>query len=374
MKAVLGARCSVLGGTTAGPVHVVPSTEHGSEATMVRIGVVGAGWFASRRHLPDILACPEAELVALCRRSPDELALLARQFHANLTFTAFGRMLDEAPLDALLVATPHALHFPHAKAALERGLHVLVEKPLAVTAAQAEELAALAAARGRVLSTAVNPPFWAHCAYLKRFREQGALGEIEAAHLTMVGSVEHVFGRAPMPDQLPGLVRPTLFRADPALNGGGNLMDSGSHLVSELLWVTGLVPRAVTARMDAVPTDMRAVLTVELAGAAHPVLATITVVGDSHHARRRVQNNYYGSHGTAGVEGLPFRITLTPADGSPETLPETTLPPVPSPVADFVAAIREGRQPASPPAHGVAVTRVLEAAYRSATCGERIGL
>jgi predicted dehydrogenase len=352
----------------------------GGTTSVVRIGVVGAGWFASRRHLPDIVACLEAELVALCRRSPAELALLAEQFHAPRTYTDFDRMLDEAPLEALLIATPHALHFPQAKAALERGLHVLVEKPLAVSGRQAEDLAALATARGRVLSTAVNPPFWPHCAHLKALREQGALGEIEAAQITMVGAVEHVFGRAPMPDHLPGLVRPTLFRGDPALNGGGNLMDSGSHLVSELLWVTGLSPRAVTARLDALPTDMRAVLTVELgepAGAppiARPLLATITAIGNSRHPRRRVLSSYYGSRATATADGLPFRVVLTPAEGAPETFPESALPTVPSPVADFIAAIREGRPPVSPPAHGVAVTRVLEAAYQSAARGERVAL
>jgi predicted dehydrogenase len=104
------------------------------------------------------------------------------------------------------------------------------------------------------------------------------------------------------------------------------------------------------------------------------VIATITVVGDSRHTRRRVQNSYYGSRATVTVEGLPFRVTLTPAEGSPETLLESDLPPVPSPVADFIAAIREGRPPASPPAHGVAVTRVLEAAYQSAANGERVVL
>jgi predicted dehydrogenase len=353
---------------------------------MVRIGVVGAGWFASRRHLPDILACPDAELAALCRRSAPELTLLAERFHAPLVFTDFARMLDAAPLDALVIATPHALHYEHAKAGLERGLHVLVEKPLALTTSQAEELAALAAGRNRVLSTAVNPPFWAHCAYLKGLRERGDLGEIEAVQITMVGMVEHVFGRAPMPEGMPGLVRPTLFRGDPALNGGGNLMDSGSHLVSELLWVTGLAPRAVTARFDALPTDMRSVLTVELGecvpaaddshppSPARPVLATITAVGDSRHPRRRVQSTYYGSRATATVDGLPFQVTVSPADGAPETLTDSALPPVLSPVADFVAAIRDGRSPASPPSHGVAVTHVLEAAYRSAARGERVVL
>jgi predicted dehydrogenase len=340
----------------------------------LRIGVVGAGWFASRRHLPDIRRCPGVELVALCRRTPEELARLAAEFQPQRTFTDYDRMLADAPLDAVLVATPHALHYPHAKAALERGLHVLVEKPLAITTREAEELAASAEARGLVLSTAVNPPFWAHCAYVRGLRERGVLGELEAVHLTLVGSVEHVFGRKPLPEDLPGLVRPSLFRGDPALNGGGNLMDSGCHLVSELLWVTGLEPRAVMATMDALPTDMRATLTVELGPEARPLLATLVIVGDSRFPRRRVQNVYYGAGATATIEGLPFRVAVDRADGAVETLSEPELPAVSTPVADFAAAIREGRPPASPPEHGVAVTRLLEAAYQSAGRGCRVVL
>jgi predicted dehydrogenase len=340
----------------------------------LRIGVVGAGWFASRRHLPDIERAPDVDLIALCRRNPEELARLAERFRPQQTFTDYERMLDEASLDAVLVATPHALHYPQAKAALERGLHVLVEKPLAITTGEARELALLAERRGRVLSTAVNPPFWAHCRYVRDLRERGVLGELEVAHVTVVGSVEHVFGRAPLPQDLPGLVRPSLFRGDPALNGGGNLMDSGCHLVSELLWNTGLSPRAVSARMDATPTDMRAVLTVELGDASRPLIATIAVVGDSRFAGRRARSLYFGSAGTATIEGLPFQVTLASAERPPLTLTEAELAAAPTPIGDFAAAIREGRAPVSPPEHGVAVTQVIEAAYRSAEHGTRVEL
>src|SRR5439155_20741914 len=139
-------------------------------------------------------------------------------------------------LDAVVVASPHGLHHEHVRAALERGVHVLVEKPLAVTTEQAADLVALARERKLLLSTAVNPPYWPHCCYLRTRVAAGDLGQIEAVELSMVGAAEHVFGRAPMPANLPGVVPPTLFRGDPSLCGGGNLADSGAHLVSELLW------------------------------------------------------------------------------------------------------------------------------------------
>ena len=88
----------------------------------VRIGVVGAGWFASRRHLPDIGRCAGVELAAICRRNEAELERIAAHFGHPPAFTDYDRMLAEAALDAVLFCTPHALHGPEAAAALERGL------------------------------------------------------------------------------------------------------------------------------------------------------------------------------------------------------------------------------------------------------------
>ena len=90
-----------------------------------------------------------------------------------------------------------------------------------------------------MLAVAVNPPYWAHCHALRDWLAEARIGELEAVDLRWFGAVEALYGRGPLPENLPGVVRPSLFRGDPALAGGGHLMDAGSHLVSELLWVTG---------------------------------------------------------------------------------------------------------------------------------------
>ena len=102
--------------------------------------IISTGLHVEQKIAPAINATPDAELVALCRRSREELDRLARHFGVARTYTDFGRMLDEAALDALLICTPHALHYEQTRAALERDLHVLVEKPLALTTEQAEDL------------------------------------------------------------------------------------------------------------------------------------------------------------------------------------------------------------------------------------------
>jgi predicted dehydrogenase len=337
----------------------------------VRIGVVGAGWFASRRHLPEIGRCGRAQLTAVCRRNPAELERIAEHFGRPACYTDYQQMLAEASLDAVLICTPHALHGPQAAAALERGLHVLVEKPMALTAQAAEALAAQAAERGRVLAVAVNPPFWAHCHALRQWLSSGGAGEVEMIDLRWLGSVEALYGRGPLPEKLPGVVRPSLFRGDPALAGGGHLMDAGSHLVSELLWVTGRKPVTVSALMDDPANDLRACVSLQLDNGA---MATLGLRGDSHFPDRRVFGRYYGDAGSAAVDGTPFRLTLSPHGIPATTQTEAELPAVPTPVENFVDAILGRAELLSPPEHGIALARVMEAAYQSARTGQTVRL
>lgn len=336
----------------------------------LRIGVIGAGWFASRRHLPDIQAHPELTLAALCRRDTEALARLVARFAPEETYTDWQEMLERSRLDAVLIATPHAFHYAQARAALERGIHVLLEKPMAVRAEEARELRDLAAERGLMLGVAFNPPFWAHCHRIRGAIQAGRIGQIEAADLFWTGNAAYVFGEAPKPADLPGVVPPTMYRADPQLCGGGYLIDGGSHLVSELLWTTGLRAVRVTCLMDRLPSDRRATLALVLENGAQ---ATISCVGDSAHDRR-VRNTFAGSAGTITVEGAAFETTIHEAQGEPETFREGDLPSIAGPVANFVDAIR-GRGPLfSPAEHGVQVTEIIEAAYASAETGRAVEL
>ncbi len=337
----------------------------------VRIGVVGAGWFASRRHLPDIGRCAGAKLAAICRRSKTELRRIAEHFGSPPAYTDYAEMLAHADLDAVLICTPHALHGPQAAAALARGLHVLVEKPLALSAREAAGLAEQARERSRVLAVAVNPPYWAHCHALRAWVAEDRIGDLEASDLRWFGSVEALYGRRPLPETMPGVVRPSLFRGNPALAGGGHLMDAGSHLVSELLWVTGRHPVAVTALMDNPENDLCACVALQLDNNA---IATIAIRGDSRHPDRRVSSRYYGSAGMAAVDGMPFRVTLAPHGEPPTTQTEAELPPAPTPVENFVQVIHGHAAPLAPPEHGVALAQTLEAAYESARTGRTVRL
>jgi len=336
----------------------------------IKFGVIGAGSFTSRRHIPTIVNSPDAELVALCRRNEEMLRRMADHFGCDNTFTDYRRMLDEMDMDGVLVTTPHALHYEHARAALEKGLHVMIEKPMTIKTDEARELAGIAAGKGLVIVVALNPPFWSHTTYLREAINSGVLGEIEGADINWLGNAEHVFGLTPMPDSMPGVVPPTLFRADPKLGGGGHFVDSGSHLVSELLWTTGLRVREVCALMDDPEFDMRTNVNLTMENGA---VCTVSNIGDSK-ISRRIHNTYFGSKATLFVDGMPFKITTCKPDQEPVVVSPDDMPEAPQPVDNLIDAILERAKPLCSADDGLAVVEVLEAAYTSARTGRKVTL
>ena len=334
----------------------------------VRIGVIGAGSFASRRHIPVVIKSSNAELMALCRRDKEMLRKVAEHFGCNNTFTDYKEMLDSVEMDAVIIATPHALHYENARLALEKGLHVLIEKPMAVKSDEARELAKLAKDKGLVVVVAMNPPFWQHTNYVREIIKSGEIGEIEEVSISWVGNAEHVFGLVPMPDNMPGVVPPTIFRGDPKLGGGGHFIDSGSHLVSELFWTTGLNACEVYAVMDNAELDMRTTMGIKLENGA---VCNITNIGNSK-ISRRLHNVYFGSKGTLFVDGMPFKVTIVKPDGEQITVTEADMPSSQQPVENFIDAILGKTEPLCSADDGVKVVEAIEAAYNSAKTGKMI--
>src|SRR5262249_3121251 len=106
-------------------------------ADAVRVGVLGTSWWADLMHLPGLSQHPHAELRALCGRNRPRAEALAAKYGVPHIFTDYRDLITHGDLQALVIAAPDDLHYPAALAALDAGLHVLCEKPLALTAVQA---------------------------------------------------------------------------------------------------------------------------------------------------------------------------------------------------------------------------------------------
>jgi predicted dehydrogenase len=192
----------------------------------LRVALVGYGLAGSVFHAPMIAAAEGLTLDTVVTSNP-ERAAQARAEHPDVRVAASADELwpRSGELDLLVVASPNRTHVPLATEALRRGLHVVVDKPIAGTAAEARELARLAEERGLLLSVFQNRRWDGDFLTLRKLIDDGALGEVQR--------FESRFERwRPQPK---GGWRES---ADPA-ELGGLLYDLGSHIVDQALHLFG---------------------------------------------------------------------------------------------------------------------------------------
>jgi len=240
---------------------VTAATGHATTgAATARIGLIGAGWWATSTYLPILAARPDVELAAVCRLGQEELRRVAARFDIPFA-TEDYRLLLERPLDAVIVASPNTLHYAQARAALERGLHVMCEKPMTTSGAEAWDLVRLARERGVHL---LVPFGWNYKPYIqeaKRLMGRGVVGRVEHVSCHMASPVrdlysgreeaveQEAYGSAEQTDLLFHVTTSTW--ADPALAGGGYGYSQLSHILGLLFWLTDLRTEEVYAVMTA---------------------------------------------------------------------------------------------------------------------------
>lgn len=121
----------------------------------VRVGIVGAGWVAGARHIPGFRSHPQVEVVAVYDRKPERAQALAERAHIPRSTGDWEELLDLG-LDAVTVCTPPWTHAELAIGALQKGLHVFTEKPMAMNGVEARSMAEAARTAGRVLCVSHN--------------------------------------------------------------------------------------------------------------------------------------------------------------------------------------------------------------------------
>jgi len=144
----------------------------------LRVGIIGAGMIATIAHIPKLRETGRAEVVALARRKPDRLALMQKELNIAEGYTDWREMLDKSRLDAVVIATPHNLHVEPALAALDCGLHVLLEKPATDTIEGALMLVEAARKSDRVFSVAEDVRGMRSWRTIKRALEAGKIGTL----------------------------------------------------------------------------------------------------------------------------------------------------------------------------------------------------
>lgn len=193
--------------------------------TPVRLAIVGCGAIAELGHLPAAALAPEVEITLLVDRDEGRARALAGRFGIDRVATDLAETADHA--EAACVALPHHSHRSATEALLGQGVHVLIEKPLATSAADCDAMVDAADRAGRVLAVAMARRFCPSSRYLKQLVSSGMLGTIE--HFTILSGVGDAW-----PAQ-------SLYLLRAQESGGGVLMANGCHDLDILTWLLGPV-------------------------------------------------------------------------------------------------------------------------------------
>jgi predicted dehydrogenase len=182
----------------------------------IRVGVVGTSGWTERVHIGGLLSHPGATLAAICGQHSERTAALAARYSIPRAYTDFRQMIAEADLTALIVATPDDLHYACTMAALDAGMHVLCEKPLAGTAQEAHAMYRAAEEAGVVHMTMFTYRWLPIYRYLRSLIDAGYAGSILDYEMEWSSSY--------------GLGSAYNWRFD-AARANGVLGDFGSHLI-----------------------------------------------------------------------------------------------------------------------------------------------
>jgi predicted dehydrogenase len=314
----------------------------------LRVALLGTGWVADF-HARAVGEHPGAELAAAANWREPSLRALAGRHRIPRTTTDWRELAADPGIDAAVIATPNALHAPQAIAFLEAGKHVLVEKPMAPTLAEADAMVAAARRGGAWLMVAHCWRFHPDVRALRARVERGELGEIVKTR----GYGAHAgWG-------------PSGWFTDPALAGGGALLDMGVHAIDTTRYLLGdplpvRVCAAVGTRYGSYPVDDDAVLLVSWSN------GTTSVVESGWWqpkvAGLEADTELYGTGGYARV----WEQTEPPPGYE-----HCTQPMYSAQLAELVEAVAAGRQPRPGGEDGRVVLEVVDQAYASAGSSAR---
>jgi len=263
----------------------------------VRVGVFGTSWWADTMYLPPLENHPNAQVAAVCGRNPATAEKFAKTWNVPSFYTDAQSMLATEDLDAVLIATANDSHHDLAMAALEQGLHVLCEKPMALNATQAAEMRDAAREAGVITLMPFTYHWMPSNQWAKQLITNGYIGRplhINARYYTDFGFDDSYS-----------------WRFDREIAGSGIIGDLGSHWIHLARWLMGDVETSISAlastfveraeRPDGSPYDQTedsVAMTVRYASGAYGILQTSAVCwegtpfGQTHH---------YEVHGDAGT-------------------------------------------------------------------------
>ena len=347
----------------------------------VRLGVVGCG-VMGKRHLAAAAESPLLEPVAVADRFEEKAGEAAREYGIEKVYAEGAMLIEDPDVDAVVLATPTADRNALGVPALEKGKHLLVEKPVAMTAADVERMIA---ARGDRVAACCSGRyhFLASTTAAREVVAAGALGELRVVHC-------RAHGAAGPPRQK----SPPAWRLNKALNGGGILVNWGCYDLDYLFDVAGwtLKPRTVLAQAWTVPPRLQANVA-EGSDAETHFSALIRCDGGTVITFER--GEYMPAHSESawqivGTQGA-LNLVMVPQEGKVITHDDLTAEEgvvtrtvwegtetwgdmLGRMVVDFAEAIVHGREPATTLEKSLVIQKITDAIYASAESGRAVDI
>jgi len=339
----------------------------------VKCGVIGAGWWATYAHIPALLAHPQAELIAIQKRDLQQALRVAADFGIPYACTTVDELLELKGLQAVIVSSSPHLHHAHALAALKAGKHVLMEKPMTMTVAEAEELVALARERNLQLLISCPWHYTCHAATARDLVKSGAVGRVRMISALMTNPVSHLLrGAGTQPTHgTPYLYPHSATYSDPRIAGGGQIYAQVSHLAAYLTFLTGAWPTSVFARFhnDGAAVDIYDTLNLRMSDESVVAIASTGATGNE---RRDFYLRVFGTDGILFLDLWQGKLELVSQDGQTKHYPDLKadeIYPHLAPAINLVDSVLNPALNLSPGDLGLAAMQVIEAACQSARNG-----
>lgn len=342
----------------------------------LRLGVIGAGSWSVAAHLPALeKRRDEVEFVAVCRKGSDALERI-RQRYGFATASEDYRDVVRCGIDICVVASPGALHYEHAAAALEAGAHVLCEKPMTLDPAQAWALVDLASRRERQLLISFGWNYMPMIKDARRLVREPGIGRLEQMSVSMSSQTRELLSNTgAYPDADLDTVPEAGTWTDPTLSGGGYGQAQLTHALGLALH---LVPErvtsafALTAAPPGVPVEFHDAIALRFAGGG-----VGSVGGGSAHLgaggnKHALEIRAIGAEGQLLVDLEREAVWLYRPDGLDEHLPVEpgdAAYQAQGPASALVDVALGAPNDCAPGELGARVVEALALVYRSAGTG-----
>ena len=237
-------------------------------AQKVRVGLIGCGGIAMG-HIRNLMSIKDAEVAALMDPDDARIATVRQQFPALVnvpTFSDHKELIKNVELDATVICSPHYAHCRQILDSLRAGLHVLTEKPMVCSVKDAHSVMKEEKKAGKLVAASYQRHCQGPFQFVRKALQREEAGKVKFISAFQAQSWLH-FTRG-------------TWRQVKELSCGGQLNDSGSHLIDVVLWLTGLEPQEVFAHLDNCGTevDVDSAVCVKFRGGA---MATFAVVGSA---------------------------------------------------------------------------------------------